>query len=330
MSHSESITQAREVLRIEAEGIMGLIDKVNENFHQAVELICRSKGRVIITGLGKSGIIGKKIAATLTSTGTQAIFLHPVEGLHGDMGIVTKDDVILIISNSGETDELNDLINGIRHTGAPLISFTGNLSSSLARHSDLAIDVGVQREACPFGLAPTASTAAAMAMGDALAVALIKRKDFRETDFYKFHPGGSLGQRLRAKVKDVMITGDKIPGVFSGATLLSAVQEMDRQNKGFVLVTDETNHLLGIFTDGDLRRLIQHGRFSEKKTIDEVMTRGAKTISEELSLAQTVEMMQRDEITTFAVLGDGNVLLGYVHLHDILGRGGTIKISIPV
>lgn len=331
MSHSESITQAREVLRIEAEGIMGLIDKVNENFHQAVELICRSKGRVIITGLGKSGIIGKKIAATLTSTGTRAIFLHPVEGLHGDMGIVTKEDVILAISNSGETEELNELINGVRrHTGAPLISFTGNLSSSLARHSHVAIDVGVQREACPFGLAPTASTAAAMAMGDALAVALIKRKDFRETDFYKFHPGGSLGQRLRAKVKDVMITGDKIPGAFSGSSLLGAVEEMDRQNKGFVLVTDEANHLLGIFTDGDLRRLIQHGRFSEKKTIDEVMTRGPKTISEELSLAQTIEMMQKDEITTFAVVGEGNTLLGYVHLHDILGRGGTIKISIPV
>ncbi|MDI6726453.1 MAG: KpsF/GutQ family sugar-phosphate isomerase [Smithellaceae bacterium] len=330
MSHSETIIQAKEVLRIEAEGIMGLIDKVDENFNKAVELICRSKGRVIITGIGKSGIIGKKIVATLISTGTQAMFLHPVEGLHGDLGIVTREDVILAISNSGETVELNDLLRGIRHTGAPLISFTGNLSSTLARHSDAAIDVGVNREACPFGLAPTSSTTAAMAMGDALAVALIKRKDFRETDFYKFHPGGSLGQRLRAKVKDVMITGEMVPRVFSGGSVIQAIKEIDRQNKGFVLVTDKADHLLGILTDGDLRRLIQQGLFSEKKMIDEVMTRSPKTIPEDLSLAQTVEMMQKDEITTFAVVGEGKVLLGYVHLHDILGRGGTIKISIPV
>lgn len=330
MNNTECIAVARDVLRVEAEGIMGLIDKVGEGFIRAVDIICGAKGRVIVTGIGKSGIIGKKIVATMISTGTQAMFLHPVEGLHGDMGIVTRQDVILAISNSGETDELNALLNSIRHTGAPLISLTGNPSSSLARVSDAAIDTGVAREACPFGLAPTASTSAAMAMGDALAIALIIRKGFQEKDFYKFHPGGNLGQRLRARVRDVMITGEMIPRVFSGSSILEAIEEIDRQNKGFVLVTDAANRLAGILTDGDLRRLVKMGKLSVREKIDEVMTKAPKTIAGDLSLAQTIERMQREEITTYAVVDKNNELLGYVHLHDILGRGGTIKISLPL
>src|SRR5512136_1005286 len=202
MKESKSIKRAKDVLRIEAEGILHLIDKVDINFEKAVEIIYKTKGRVIVTGIGKSGLIGKKIVATLTSTGTPAIFLHPVEGMHGDLGIVTKDDVVLAISNSGETDELNMIIGSVRKIGAHLISFTGNLSSTLAKASNIVIDVGVAREACPFGLAPTSSTTACLAMGDALAAVLIERRKFKEKDFHKFHPAGNLGQRLRAKVRD--------------------------------------------------------------------------------------------------------------------------------
>ncbi|PKN05401.1 MAG: KpsF/GutQ family sugar-phosphate isomerase [Deltaproteobacteria bacterium HGW-Deltaproteobacteria-9] len=328
MSENPSLRRAREVLKIEAESILQLIDRIDDRFVKAVDIIYKSKGRVIVTGIGKSGLIGKKIVATLTSTGTQAIFMHPVEGMHGDLGIVTKDDVMLAISNSGETHELNMIINSVREIGAPLIAFTGQLSSSLALASDVVIDVGVEKEACPFGLAPTSSTTAAMAMGDALAVALIERKNFRETDFYKFHPGGNLGLRLRAKVKEVMIQGGQIPKVIAGAAFAAAIGEMDRKNKGFVLVTNPDNHLLGIFTDGDLRRLIHRGENFRDRAIDEFMTHSPKTIDENTSVARTIETMQQREITTLAVVNANKQLKGYVHLHDILGRGGTLKISI--
>jgi arabinose-5-phosphate isomerase len=328
MAENPSLRQAREVLKIEAESILQLIDRIDDRFVKAVDIIYQSKGRVIVTGIGKSGLIGKKIVATLTSTGTQAIFLHPVEGMHGDLGIVTKDDVMLAISNSGETHELNMIIGSVREIGAPLIAFTGQLSSSLALASDVVIDVGVAREACPFGLAPTSSTTAALAMGDALAVALIERRRFNETDFYKFHPGGNLGLRLRARVRDVMIQGDQIPKVFSGSTFAAAIGEMDIKNKGFVLITNPDNHLLGIFTDGDLRRLIHRGEDFRDRAIDDIMTRSPKTIDENTSVARTIETMQQREITTLAVVNKNNQLKGYVHLHDILGRGGTLKISI--
>ena len=320
--------RAKEVLRIEAESILDLIDKVSTNFDKAVRIIYRSKGRVIVTGIGKSGLIGKKIVATLTSTGTPAIFLHPVEGMHGDLGIVTKDDVMLAISNSGETDELNVIIGSVRKIGAHLISFTGNLSSTLAKASHVVIDVGVKREACPFGLAPTSSTTACLAMGDALAAVLIEKRKFNEKDFHRFHPAGNLGQRLRAKVRDVMITGAQIPKVRSGTSLMKAIEEMDRGNKGFVLITDGKNSLQGILTDGDLRRLVRKGKDLRDKTIDDVMTLSPKTIEENASLARTIEYMQKEEITTLAVVSGNNRLTGYIHLHDILGRGGTLKISV--
>jgi arabinose-5-phosphate isomerase len=323
-----SLRQAREVLRIEAESIFRLIDRVGESFSRAVELIYRCKGRVIVTGIGKSGLIGKKIVATLTSTGTQALFLHPVEGLHGDLGIVTKDDILLAISHSGETSELNMIIDSIRTLGVLSIAFTGNLSSTLARACEVVIDVGVDREACPFGLAPTSSSTAALAMGDALAVALIRKRNFQEKDFYKFHPGGSLGVRLRARVRDVMIGGALIPRVSSGMTVLEAIREIDEKNKGFVLVTDSRDALLGILTDGDVRRLIRHEKEFRDQPIDAFMTHSPKTIGDGISVAQAVEQMQREEITTLVVTDDENRLKGYIHLHDILGRGGTLKISM--
>jgi len=328
MTDDQAIARAKEVLKTEAESILQLIGKVGDSFARAVDIIYRSKGRVIITGIGKSGLIGKKIAATLTSTGTQAIFLHPVEGIHGDLGIVTKDDVIIAISNSGETSELNLIVSAVREIGTPVIALTGNLSSTLSRFSDVAIDVGVEREACPFGLAPTSSTTAAMAMGDALAVALIEKMNFQESDFYRFHPGGNLGMRLRSKVRDVMIR-EHIPQVFSGAPAAGAIEEMDEKNKGFVLVTSRVNELVGILTDGDLRRMLRKGIDFKTKKIDELMTRSPKTIEENSSLAETIEFMQRDEITTLAVVDEKKKLKGYMHLHDILGRGGSLKISIP-
>jgi len=327
MTDDQAIARAKEVLKTEAESILQLIGKVGDSFARAVDIIYHSKGRVIITGIGKSGLIGKKIAATLTSTGTQAIFLHPVEGIHGDLGIVTKDDVIIAISNSGETSELNLIVSAVREIGTPVIALTGNPSSTLSRFSDVAIDVSVEKEACPFGLAPTSSTTAAMAMGDALAVALIEKMNFQESDFYRFHPGGNLGMRLRAKVRDVMIR-EHIPLVFSGAPVAGAIEEMDEKNKGFVLVTSRVNELVGILTDGDLRRMLRKGIDFKTKKIDELMTRSPKTIEESSSLAETIEFMQRDEITTLAVVDDKKKLKGYMHLHDILGRGGSLKISI--
>lgn len=328
METDESIRQAKEVLQLEAESILHLIDRVGQDFSRAVELIYRCTGRVIVAGIGKSGLIGRKIVATLTSTGTQALFLHPVEGLHGDLGIVTKDDVLVAISNSGETDELNMIVDSIRAIGVPRIAFTGNLSSTLARSCDIVIDVGVAREACPFGLAPTSSSTAALAMGDALAVALIHRRNFQEKDFFKFHPGGSLGSRLRAKIRDVMICGNQIPRVDIGATVLDAIREMDETNKGFVLVTDVTDKLLGILTDGDVRRLVRTGLDFRNQRIDTLMTRSPKSIRDNISVALTVETMQRMEITTLVVTDDENRIKGYVHLHDILGRGGTLKMTL--
>ena len=328
MEADQSIQQAKEVLQLEAESILQLIDRVGEDFSRAVELIYRCSGRVIVAGIGKSGLIGRKVVATLTSTGTQALFLHPVEGLHGDLGIVTKDDVLVAISNSGETDELNMIVDSIRAIGVPRIAFTGNLSSTLARSCDIVIDVGVAREACPFGLAPTSSSTAALAMGDALAVALIHRRNFQEKDFFKFHPGGSLGSRLRAKIRDVMICGNQIPRVDIGATVLDAIREMDETNKGFVLVTDVTDKLLGILTDGDVRRLVRTGLDFRNQRIDTLMTRSPKSIRDNISVALTVETMQRMEITTLVVTDDENRIKGYVHLHDILGRGGTLKMTL--
>jgi len=328
MNNKASLDRAKEVLTIEAQSISDLIGKLNLDFVRAVDLISNCKGRVIVTGIGKSGLIGRKISATLTSTGTQSLFLHPVEGVHGDLGIVTKDDIVLAISNSGETRELMPIIGSVKQTGAPIIAFTGILTSTLAKNSDIAIDVSVNKEACPFGLAPTSSSTAALAMGDALAIALIDKKKFKEKDFYKFHPGGSLGARLKAMVGDAMVVGEKIPRVFIKTPALLAVEEIDRKNVGFVLVTDRKNNLLGILTDGDVRRMVRKGTPLDHASIDDIMTRNPKTIDEKASLAETVELMQKKEITSLAVVNGKNKLKGYVHLHDILGRGGSVNISL--
>lgn len=328
MKKEETISHARDVLRIEAESILSLIDRLGASFCEAVDLIYRSKGRVIVTAIGKSGLIGHKIVATLTSTGTPALFLHPVEGLHGDLGIVTREDIVLAISNSGETSELNLIICNLKELPVPIISLTGKMNSTLAGLSNVVIDIGVDREACPFGLTPTSSTTATLAMGDALAVALIQMKKFNENDFYKFHPGGTLGQRLMAKVRDVLVRGEKVPKILSGAPALEAVGLIDESNVGFVLITDTDNVLLGILTDGDVRRCVRRQTNFGSKIVDDLMTKSPLTINEGASLAATLEIMEKKEITALVVVDDKKRLIGYVHLHDILGRGGTIRMSI--
>ena len=328
MKKEETISHARDVLRIEAESILSLIDRLGASFCEAVDLIYRSKGRVIVTAIGKSGLIGHKIVATLTSTGTPALFLHPVEGLHGDLGIVTREDIVLAISNSGETSELNLIICNLKELPVPIISLTGKMNSTLAGLSNVVIDIGVDREACPFGLTPTSSTTATLAMGDALAVALIQMKKFNENDFYKFHPGGTLGQRLMAKVRDVLVRGEKVPKILSGAPALEAVRLIDESNVGFVLITDTDNVLLGILTDGDVRRCVRRQTNFGSKTVDDLMTKSPLTIDEGASLAATLEIMEKKEITALVVVDNQKRVIGYVHLHDILGRGGTIRMSI--
>ena len=230
------IAQAVAVLKLESESILQLTDRVDENFAKMVELICGCKGRVIIGGIGKSGIIARKIVATLNSTGTRSLFLHPVEAMHGDLGMVCPDDVFLALSASGETDELNILLSRVRSIGCPIIAFTGNAASTLAKHSDIIINVGVEKEACPLGLAPTSSTTAMLAMGDALAVVLIDQKHFKSDDFKRFHPGGALGQRLAGRVKEFMLTGEAIPVVAQGAPMAEAIAEMNRHSLGVILV----------------------------------------------------------------------------------------------
>jgi arabinose-5-phosphate isomerase len=316
------LKEAQEVLEIEAQGILGLIPRLGPAFEKAVEAIYELKGRVILTGIGKSGIVARKIVATLNSTGTPALFLHPVEAMHGDLGMVTSKDIVLAISNSGETGELVIILPSLKRLGAKLIAFTGNQDSALARECDLVIDVGVEKEACPLGLVPTTSTTAALAMGDALAVALIKRRQFNHKDFRRFHPGGSLGERLAVKVSEVMLTGPQVPRVSSRQTVLDAVQEMDTKDLGVTLVTDGEEHfLLGIITDGDLRRLIKRQAPLKDMKAGEVMTAHPIAITPEALASEALELMERHLITVLPIVDRQKKVLGILHLHDLLGKG---------
>jgi arabinose-5-phosphate isomerase len=312
---------AREVLTIEAEGIATLSAKLDKSFLQAVDLIYRAKGRVIVTGVGKSGIVARKLVATFNSTGTSALFLHPVEAMHGDLGMVAKTDVVLVLSNSGETKELTILLPSLRRLEAPLIAFTGRPESTLARHSQVVIDTGVPREACPLGLAPTASTTAMLAMGDALAVVLLTRRGFQAADFRRFHPGGSLGERLALAISEVMLTGDRIPLSLPHQPLAQAIREMDDKKLGATLVVDGKRALKGIITDGDLRRALkQWGNVLEKPS-REVMTPNPRSIGPGALASQALELMEHHAITVLPVVDEARKVLGIVHLHDLLGRG---------
>jgi arabinose-5-phosphate isomerase len=314
------LDQAKEVLKIEAEGITSLLDQIGADFDKAVEMILACSGRLIITGIGKSGIIGQKIAATLNSTGTSSFFLHPVEAMHGDLGLVDEQDVVLAISYSGETSELNLLLPSLKKRGVGIISMTGNVNSSLAKHGNAVLSVSVPREACPLGLAPTASTTAALAMGDALAVVLLNCKQFKASDFRRNHPGGSLGERLKVKVSEVMITGEDIPSVTVATPMSEAVEVMNKRNLGAVLVMAEGD-LQGIITDGDIRRLLSKGETFAAMSVAEVMTGDPKTIAADLLAADALSIMQRHEITILPVHGPDGRLAGVLHLQDLLGKG---------
>jgi arabinose-5-phosphate isomerase len=314
------IEQVKEVLKIEAQGILDLTDRVGPEFEDAVKMILRAKGRVILTGMGKSGLVGRKISATLNSTGTPSLFMHPAEAIHGDLGMVTKDDIVLAISNSGTTQEINKLLPIIKQMGARIISFTGGLNSPMAKVSDVIIDVGVEREACPMGLAPTTSTTATLAMGDALAVVLIKLRQFSQKDFKRFHPGGNLGDRLTTKVKEVMFTDDNMPVVKAGTLVKEAIMEIDTKGIGATIVVDNENRLLGILTDGDLRRALIRQKDIHTMKVEDVMTVAPKSIDEESSAAEALGVMELYGITHLVVLDRENKLKGVLHLHDLLGR----------
>src|SRR5512135_1203080 len=248
------LEHARKVLRIEAEAILALVDKLDGGFTRAVNLILKCRGRVVVTGMGKSGHIGNKIAATLASTGTPALFLHPAEGIHGDLGMVTKGDVVIALSNSGETEELSRMLPSLKRIGIKIIALTGSTESTLAKNSDVVIDVGVKEEACPLGLAPTASTTATLAMGDALAVALLEQRGFREEDFACFHPGGTLGKKLLLRVRDLMHIGDEIPMVSEDTLIKDAIYQISSKKMGITAVLNASGRLVGVISDGDLRR----------------------------------------------------------------------------
>jgi arabinose-5-phosphate isomerase len=313
---------AKKVLKTEAEAVYALIEKLNSNFEKAVEIVYKSKGRVVVTGMGKSGLVAKKIAATLSSTGTPAFFLHPAEASHGDLGMVTADDIIIAISNSGETEEILGLIPFLKRFNIRIISIAGNPDSTLSKTADVTLDVSVKEEACPIGIVPTASTTAAMAMGDALAVALLLKRGFKEEDFAFFHPRGSIGKRLFIKVKDLMHIGDSLPAVPLDTPMSKAVIEMSSKRLGLTVVLDNKGKIAGIVTDGDVRRGLEKwgGRLFELAA-GEVMTKNPKTVSEEELAAKALSIMQSYSITALVVSNKNRKPLGIIHLHDILRQG---------
>ena len=313
--------QAAEVLKIEAESILNLIDQIDDNFTEMVDVICQSKGRVIFSGIGKSGLIGRKISATLNSTGTNSFFLHPVEAMHGDLGMVTGDDIFIALSNSGETEELNILMPSIKGLGCKIIAFTGKPASNLGKISDIIINVGVEKEACPLGLAPTSSTTALLAMGDALAVVLINQKEFRSSDFKRFHPGGALGQRLSSNVEDIMVAGEAVPVIHEAATLQEAIAAIDAFHLGIVFITGSGSRLLGVLTDGDVRHLIANGRFAADEPVTSLMIRNPKKLLTGSPVFDALNTMEESQITVLPITASDDTVVGALHLHDILGKG---------
>lgn len=316
------IEVAQKVLSIEAESLLEIKDRIGEDFVKSVEIIYKSKGRVVVTGIGKSGLIGRKIAATLASTGTPSFFMHPAEASHGDLGMVTEEDVVIAISNSGETEEIIGLIPYLKYFNVKIIAITGNRQSTLTKQSDAVLDVSVREEACPFGFIPTASTTATLAMGDALAVALMIRKGFNKEDFAFFHPGGSLGRRILTKVKDLMHTGDEIPICNKDTLMIDAVLEISSKRLGAVVVLDQNKRILGIVTDGDVRRGVQKfGKKLFEMKASEIMTLSPKTIQEDDLAATALSKMQKYSITSLIVPDKDGTIKGIIHIHDILKKG---------
>ncbi len=312
---------ARRTLKLEQQAIAGLITKLSEDFDRACRLVLACQGRVVVTGMGKSGHIARKIAATLASTGTPAFFVHPGEASHGDLGMITPRDVVLALSNSGETSEVTALLPLLKRMGAPLISMTGRPGSTLAHHAEAHLDAGVEREACPLDLAPTSSTTAALALGDALAVALLEARGFTAEDFALSHPGGSLGRRLLLKVEDLMHTGERLPCVPLGSPLRDALLEITRKGLGFTCVVDGKGYLAGVYTDGDLRRTLDQHADLRSLRIDDVMSHGGKRVRPEVLAAEAVRLMEDNRITALAVIDDDGRPVGALHMHDLLISG---------
>ena len=316
--HEKLLTLGRAVITTETEALEKLKERINENFVQACLYILDCKGRVVVLGMGKSGHIGNKIAATLASTGSPAFFVHPGEASHGDLGMIKDDDVVLALSNSGETDEIITLLPVIKRLGVPLITLTGNTDSVLAKIASVNIDVGVEKEACPLGLAPTASTTAALAMGDALAIAILEARGFGAEDFAIAHPGGMLGRRLLLHVGDIMHTGEELPAVLEDTLLSETLLVMTQMGLGSAAIIDEGNYVLGIFTDGDLRRALDNNIDVHKTRVDEVMTRNCKSISKDCLAAEALAIMEDSRINALPVVDAENKLIGLLNMHDLL------------
>jgi len=311
---------ARQILKTEADAISNLMENLGEEFDRAVELIDGCAGRVVLTGMGKSGIICRKIAATMRSTGTPAVFMHPAEAIHGDLGMVTGDDLVVAVSNSGSTAEILNLLAVLRRIGVSLIAITSSPDSPLAAAADLHLDLGVRREACPMNLAPTASTTASLALGDALAMAVSVRKGFREEDFARLHPGGKLGKKF-LKVSDLMHTGDEVPRVGSETSMKDVIYEMSRKGLGLTTVQDEGGVLLGVITDGDLRRLMERDQDPLARKAEEVMHRGGVCIHPDELATSALRLLEEKRITSLMVCDGEAPVLGVLHLHDLWGVG---------
>jgi arabinose-5-phosphate isomerase len=317
----KALDLARQVLKIEAQAVESLIERVDETFMGALELILHCTGRIVVSGMGKSGHVARKIASTMASTGTPAFFVHPGEASHGDLGMITQNDVIIALSNSGESPELLTIVPLLKRQGAKLIAMTGNPNSSLAREADVHLNVGVAQEACPLGLAPTASTTATLAMGDALAIALLDARGFGADDFARSHPGGTLGKRLLIHVKDIMRTGDALPRVHDNAPLKDALLEMSRKGMGLTAIEDAGGKVLGIFTDGDLRRSLDKGLDIHNTLIDSIMTRNPRTIGPDKLAAEAVQVMQSVKVYALLVEDATGHLIGAINMHDLMRAG---------
>ncbi len=320
--HQDKIRElALAVIEVETKAIAALAQQIDDNFMTACQLMLQCQGRIIVTGMGKSGHIAGKIASTLASTGTPAFFVHPGEASHGDLGMITPQDVVLALSNSGETSEILTILPLIKRLNVPLIAMSGNADSALVRFSSVHINVAVKEEACPLGLAPTSSTTAALVMGDALAVSLLESKGFSRDDFAFSHPSGSLGKRLLLRVADLMHTNNKIPRVSASALIIEALTEMTAKNLGMTAIVDNQNHILGVFTDGDVRRML--GEHLDPKTtlITEVMTQNCIVINQAILAAEAMQIMEEKEINALLITDDNNCLVGALNVHDLIHSG---------
>lgn len=321
ISNRNALDLARQVLSIEAKAVEALIGRLDDKFTSALQLILHCRGRVVVSGMGKSGHIARKIASTMASTGTPAFFVHPGEASHGDLGMITADDVLIALSNSGESPELLTILPIVKRRGAKLIAMTGNPASSMAREADVHLDVSVAQEACPLGLAPTASTTAALALGDALAIALLDVRGFGAEDFARSHPGGALGRRLLVHVNDLMHSGDALPKVPETALLTEALLEMSRKGLGMTAVVGDADRLIGLFTDGDLRRALDKTLDIRAAKVAEVMTHNPRTIGPDKLAAEAVQMMDQHKINGLLVVDADGRLVGALNMHDLLRAG---------